>query len=180
MTAEQPAPSVVAALEDLGLPYRVITHTAPVRSLEEAAAARGVDVVDVVKTLVVRRGEDDYLFVLVPGGRSLSWPKLRGLLGINRMSMPPADEAFAATGFVRGTITPIGSSRAWPVVADVVLTSRGEITLGRSSRSSLVSKCPARSTNATRRSKARGPMATGAPWASRRRSTGRNSKLPNR
>jgi Cys-tRNA(Pro) deacylase len=130
VTAEQPAPSVVAALEDLGLPYRVITHTAPVRSLEEAAAARGVDVVDVVKTLVVRRGEDDYLFVLVPGGRSISWPKLRGLLGINRMSMPPADEAFAATGFVRGTITPIGSSRAWPVVADVVLTSRGEITLG--------------------------------------------------
>ena len=46
------------------------------------------------------------------------------------MSMPPADEAFAATGFERGTITPLGSSRSWPVVADVVLASRGEVTLG--------------------------------------------------
>ncbi|HEY5137277.1 MAG TPA: YbaK/EbsC family protein [Candidatus Nanopelagicales bacterium] len=125
-----PAPSVVAALESAGLDYRVIEHTAPVRSLEEAAAARGVEVVDVVKTLVVRRGEGDYLFVLVPGGRQISWPKLRTLLAVSRMSMPPADEAFAATGFERGTITPLGSSTAWPVVADLVIASRGEVTLG--------------------------------------------------
>ena len=125
-----PAPSVIAALDEAGLPYRVITHDAPVRSLAEAAAARGVDVVDVIKTLVVRRGDDDYLFVLVPGGRQISWPKLRALLGISRMSMPPAEEAFAATGFERGTITPLGSVRAWPVVADVVIASRGEVTLG--------------------------------------------------
>ncbi len=128
-----PAPSVVAALETLGLEYRVLVHTTPVRSLAEAAAARGVDVVDVVKTLVVRRGDGDYLFVLVPGGRSISWPKLRALLGVSRLSMPPAEEAFEATGFVRGTITPLGSSTAWPVVADVVLASRGEITLGSGS-----------------------------------------------
>ncbi|MFC6236691.1 aminoacyl-tRNA deacylase [Longivirga aurantiaca] len=128
-----PAPSVLAALESLGLDYRVLVHTAPVRSLAEAAAARGVDVVDVVKTLVVRRGDGDYLFVLVPGGRSISWPKLRALLGVSRLSMPPAEEAFEATGFVRGTITPLGSSTAWPVVADVVLASRGEITLGSGS-----------------------------------------------
>ena len=125
-----PAPSVIAALDAARLPYRVITHDAPVRSLAEAAAARGVDVVDVIKTLVVRRGDDDYLFVLVPGGRQISWPKLRALLGISRMSMPPAEEAFAATGFERGTITPLGSVRAWPVVADVVIASRGEVTLG--------------------------------------------------
>jgi Cys-tRNA(Pro) deacylase len=126
----EPAPSVVDALDRLGLTYRVLVHTAPVRSLEEAAAARGVDVVDVIKTLVVRRGEGDYLFVLVPGGRQISWPKLRALLGVSRMSMPPADEAFAATGFQRGTITPLGSTTAWPVVADSVLAERGEITLG--------------------------------------------------
>ena len=125
-----PAPSVIAALESAGLGYRVIEHTTPVRSLEEAAAARGVDVVDVIKTLVVRRGEGDYLFVLVPGGRQISWPKLRTLLAVSRMSMPPADEAFAATGFERGTITPLGSTTSWPVVADVVIASRGEVTLG--------------------------------------------------
>jgi Cys-tRNA(Pro) deacylase len=125
-----PAPSVVAALDAAGLDYRVLVHTAPVRSLAEAAAARGVDVIDVIKTLVVRRGDGDYLFVLVPGGRQISWPKLRTLLGVSRMSMPPAPEAFEATGFERGTITPLGSSSSWPVVADLIVAERGEITLG--------------------------------------------------
>jgi prolyl-tRNA editing enzyme YbaK/EbsC (Cys-tRNA(Pro) deacylase) len=62
-----------------GLSHRVIGH-GPVRSLAEATRARGVAPADVVKTLVVRRGEDDFLFVLVPGDRTLSWPKLRRML----------------------------------------------------------------------------------------------------
>src|SRR5829696_688555 len=105
------------ALAAAGLDHRVIEH-GPVRSLAEAAAARGVEPADVVKTLVVRRGDDDYLFVLVPGDRAISWPKLRALLGVSRMSMPDAAAAKAATGYERGTITPFGSIRAWPVVAD--------------------------------------------------------------
>ena len=101
----------------------------PVRSLVEAAQARGVEPADVVKTLVVRRGEDDHLFVLVPGERSISWPKLRGLLGVSRLSMPDAETARSVTGYERGTITPFGAIRAWPVVADERVRGR-RITLG--------------------------------------------------
>ena len=107
----------VAALDASGLRYRLVRH-GPVRSLAEAAVARKVSPGQVVKTLVVRRGEDDYLFVLVPGGRTISWPKLRELLGVSRMSMPDAAVARDVTGSERGTITPFGSTRAWPVVAD--------------------------------------------------------------
>lgn len=118
----------LTALDDAGLPYRVIRH-GPVASLAEAAAARGVEVPDVVKTIVVRRGEGDLLFVLTPGGRVISWPKLRALLGVSRLSMPDAEAAKAATGYARGTITPFGAATAWPVVADERLRGR-EITLG--------------------------------------------------
>jgi Cys-tRNA(Pro) deacylase len=83
----------------------------------------------VVKTLVVRRGAGDYLFVLVPGDRQISWPKLRALLGVNRMTLPSADEALEATGYERGTITPFGSATAWPVVADSAIVGQ-EVTLG--------------------------------------------------
>jgi Cys-tRNA(Pro) deacylase len=118
----------LAALDAAGVPYRLIEH-GPVRSLAEAAAARGVQPADVVKTLVVRRGDDDYLFVLVPGDRAISWPKLRALLGVSRMSMPDAATAKEVTGYERGTITPFGSLRAWPVVADERLAGR-DVTLG--------------------------------------------------
>ncbi|WP_176730528.1 aminoacyl-tRNA deacylase [Micromonospora mirobrigensis] len=122
-----PSPAI-AALDATGLPYRVIRH-APVASLGEAAAARGVEIPDVVKTLVVRRGPGEHLFVLTPGGRVISWPKLRALLGVSRLSMPDAAAAREATGYERGTITPFGATTAWPVIADERLRGR-EITLG--------------------------------------------------
>ena len=116
----------LAALGDVA--HTVLRH-GPVRSLREAALARGVDPSDVVKTLVVRRGAGDYVFVLVPGDRTISWPKLRALLAVSRMSLPDAAEALAATGYERGTITPFGATTAWPVVADAALVGR-QITLG--------------------------------------------------
>ncbi len=116
------------AADDGGLRYRVIRH-GPVRSLAEAAAARGVSPADVIKTLVVRRGDGDFLLVLVPGDRSISWPRLREFLGVSRLSLPDADVARAATGYERGTITPFGSLTRWPVIADERISGR-EITLG--------------------------------------------------
>ena len=116
-----------SALVGSGIPFRVIRH-GPVRSLAEAAVARGVEPAAVVKTIVVRRGEGDFVFVLVPGDRTISWPKLRAVLGERRLSMPDAAEAKAVTGYERGTITPFGSTTAWPVVADSRMT--GTVTLG--------------------------------------------------
>lgn len=90
----------------------------PAGSLEEAAELRGVPPSGLLKTMVVRRGDDDFLFVLVPGDRVISWVKLRRLLGVSRLSMPDAEQAREVTGYARGTITPLGSSRDWPVIAD--------------------------------------------------------------
>ena len=112
----------LAALDALGVAYAVTRH-GRVGSLAEAAALRGVEPGDIVKTLVVRRAEDDYLFVLVPGDREFSWPKLRALLGTSRLSMPDAAGAYAVTGYERGTITPFGARVAWPVVVDASLVA---------------------------------------------------------
>ncbi len=115
------------AADQLGLRYETTQH-GPVNSLEEAAAARGIEPAKLIKTIVVRLADDDYRFVLVPGDREIAWPKLRTLLGVKRMSMPDKDTAFAVTGYVRGTITPLGSTHAWPVIADERIT--GTISIG--------------------------------------------------
>lgn len=115
-----------AALSDdrlSGVHHEVVRH-GKVNSLEEAAMLRGVDPSAVIKTMVVRRGEDDYIFVLVPGDRVIDWPKLRDVIGERRLSMPDADEALSVTGYVRGTITPFGAAQPWPVFADERLADR--------------------------------------------------------
>lgn len=123
-----PAQRALEAITASGIAFSVTEH-GPVSSLEQAAAARGVTPDRLLKSIVVRRGEGDHLFVLVPGGRAISWPKLRALLGVNRLSMPAADEAHRVTGYVRGTITPFGSLTALPVIADAALPE-GNVSIG--------------------------------------------------
>lgn len=106
-----------------GIPIRIVERPAA-RSLEEAAELLGIQPGDIVKTLVVKRSDDTFVFALVPGGRKISWPKLRSLLHVNKLQLPDASVAFAATGYERGTITPFGSTTAWPVIADETVAGR--------------------------------------------------------
>jgi Cys-tRNA(Pro) deacylase len=118
---------VLADAERRGLEVELVERPAA-GSLEEAAALLGVPPADIVKTLVVQHG-DAFVLVLVPGDRQISWPLLRTALGVNRARMPDADAAFAATGYERGTITPLGTTSALPVVADASVLGR-RIALG--------------------------------------------------
>lgn len=121
------------ALDAAGIDHEVRV-LGPVSSLEEAAAAQGIAPGQLLKTLVLRRSEDEYLFVLIPGDRQLDWPKLRAHLGVSRVTMPSAEEALEATGYERGTITPFGSRTAWPVVADAGVHAHSRVALGSGAR----------------------------------------------
>ncbi len=107
-----------------------IVQTALPDSPEESAALQKIPLGALLRTIVVRRGEDDYLFVLVPAGRRFDWPRLRAHLGVKRLSLPDPDEAHAATGYVRFTITPFGSTRAWPVILDASALEHETVSVG--------------------------------------------------
>ncbi|MWB99976.1 aminoacyl-tRNA deacylase [Agromyces seonyuensis] len=130
--ADEPAGGGVARVEAdalaRGLAIEVVQRPAA-NSLEEAAELMGILPGDIVKSLVVKRHDGDYLFALVPGGRKISWPKLRALVGVNKLQLPDAERAFEATGYRRGTITPLGSSTPWPVYLDASVAGR-RVSLG--------------------------------------------------
>jgi len=126
------SPAIDAA-QALGVEHRVV-RTAQANSAEESAQLQDIPLGALLRTIVVRRGDDDYLFVLVPAGRRFDWPKLRAHLGVSRLSLPDADEAQRVTGYVRYTITPFGSTRAWPVIADASLTSQPVVAIGGGAR----------------------------------------------
>ena len=117
------------ALDAAGVPHEVHRFERP-RSVEESAARQGIEPGSLVKTLVVRRAEGDYLFVLVGGDRAIDWPKLRRHLGVSRITLPDAEEAREVTGYERGTITPFGATHAWPVIADAALEGHGRVGIG--------------------------------------------------
>ena len=119
----------IRAVEDAGVAHRVV-RTARASSAEESARFQGIPVGALLRTIVVRRAEDDYLFVLVPAGRRFEWPKLRTHVGVRRLTLPDAEEARAVTGYERYTITPFGSSRAWPVILDAAAAGESVVSIG--------------------------------------------------
>jgi Cys-tRNA(Pro)/Cys-tRNA(Cys) deacylase len=123
---DNPATEAVRAA---GIEHRVV-RTRPAGSAEESAALQGIELEALLRTIVVRRGDGDYLFVLVPAGRRFDWPKLRAHLGVSRLSLPDAEEARAVTGYERGAITPFGASHAWPVLIDATAIDRPLVAIG--------------------------------------------------
>ena len=107
-------------------------------SLEDAAKLIGVAPREIVKTLVVKRSDGTFLFALLPGDRQISWPKLRALVGVNKLQLPDPAVALEATGYERGTITPFGSTTDWPVYADETISGRVAMGAGEHGYSLLV------------------------------------------
>jgi Cys-tRNA(Pro)/Cys-tRNA(Cys) deacylase len=128
-----PETPALAALEGSGLAFDVV-RTVPAHSAEESAELQGIPLGALLRSLVVRRGDDDYVFVLVPGGRRFDWPKLRAHLGVRRLSLPDAAEALAVTGYERGAITPFGAKRAWPVIIDASALGHDRVAIGGGAR----------------------------------------------
>jgi Cys-tRNA(Pro)/Cys-tRNA(Cys) deacylase len=132
----------IRAIAASGVPHTVV-RTEPAGSAEEAAAIQGIPLDALLRTIVVRRGPDDYVFVLIAAGGQFSWPKLRAALGVSRLSLPDADEAHRVTGYVRYTITPFGSTTAWPVLVDAAVMAEPVVSVGGGIRGVNIHLAPA-------------------------------------
>jgi len=114
---------VAAEAAARGIEAEIITRP-PASPPAEAASILGIAPADIVKSLVVKRSDGTFLFAEIPGDRVISWPKLRALVGVNKLQLPDAAVALEATGYERGTITPLGSTTAWPVYVDERVVGR--------------------------------------------------------
>ncbi|MBM7410759.1 Cys-tRNA(Pro) deacylase [Clavibacter michiganensis] len=114
---------VLAHAARLGIDVEVVDRP-DAGSLEEAARGLGIAPSHLVKSLVVKRHDGGLLIALVPGDRQISWAKLRALVGVNKLSMPAPEVALQATGYERGTITPLGAQGDLPVYADERIAGR--------------------------------------------------------
>ena len=117
LSDNSPTP-VTQALDRAGVPYRFFRHTGVVRSLEQAAQERGQQPQQVVRSLLFRLAEDEFVMVLVAGPRQLSWPRLRAYLGTKRMTMATDEEVLQVTGYPPGAVSPFGLPQPLRLLVD--------------------------------------------------------------
>jgi prolyl-tRNA editing enzyme YbaK/EbsC (Cys-tRNA(Pro) deacylase) len=113
---------VAAALAAAGLTTEIIELAASGRTAVEAAAALGVDVGAIVKSLVFVI-DGDPVMALVSGDRRCREEALPSAFGRDggHVARANAAEVRAATGFAIGGVAPIGLTRRLDVVIDASL-----------------------------------------------------------
>ena len=123
-------PPVSLALEKLGISHRVFRHARQVTSLEQAASERGQRPEQVVRSIVFRIGEGEFIMALVAGPSQISWKKLRQHLGQSRLTMASEDEVLEVTGYRIGTVSPFGLARPLKVLIDPSVLNEEDISIG--------------------------------------------------
>ncbi len=107
---------VVEALAALGVDAQVTEFPQSTRTADEAAAAVGAEVGQIVKSLVFLAGEQPIL-ALVSGANRADPAKLVALAGA-QIRRADADAVRAATGFSIGGVPPVGHAKPLPTYLD--------------------------------------------------------------
>ncbi len=118
--------------------FREFRHPGLVHSLEQAAAERGQRPEQVVRSLLLRLGQDEYAMVLVAGPQQVDWKALRRQLGQSRLTTASADEVRAVTGYEIGAVSPFGLPRPLRVLVDQSVTKEAEVSIGSGVRGATV------------------------------------------
>jgi Cys-tRNA(Pro) deacylase len=108
---------VVGALTAAGITTEVKEFADSTRTAEDAAAAIGVTVGQIVKSLVFLSGSQAIL-ALVSGQNRASRQKLAALTGAESIVQPDADTVRRLTGFSIGGIPPVGHASRLPTFCD--------------------------------------------------------------
>lgn len=134
----QQLPPVAQALTNLNIPHRVYTHPAPVHSLEQAAAERGQQPDQVVRSLLFRLAEGEYAMILMAGPDPVSWKALRKHVGQSRLTTASEEEVLSVTGYVIGAVGPFGLRQPVRIFIDQNLLAQEEVSLGSGIRGTAV------------------------------------------
>src|SRR5215204_1057660 len=129
---------VAQALTDLQIPHTIFTHPGPVTSLEQAAAERGQQPEQVVRSLLFRLGEGDFAMVLIAGPAQVSWKALRKYFGQSRLTTATEEEVLAVTGYTRGAVAPFGLRQPVRVLIDEGVLQQEVISLGSGTRGTAI------------------------------------------
>lgn len=129
---------VTQELDQKQIPYTLFTHTGSVRSLEQAAAERNQQPEQVVRSLLFRLAQDEFLMVLVAGPQQIDWKQLRRTLGLSRLTMAKPDELLRVTGYQIGAVAPFGLPTPVRILIDQSVLNQAEISLGSGVRGTAV------------------------------------------
>jgi Cys-tRNA(Pro) deacylase len=129
---------VALALDEMNIPYRLFVHPGPVHSLEQAAEERGQAPEQIIRSILFRLAQGEYVMVLMAGPQQISWTALRSYIGRSRLTMAKREEVLQATGYELGAVAPFGLPQPMRVLADPSIFTPDEVSIGSGVRGTTI------------------------------------------
>ncbi len=123
---------VTRFLDSKGIKYKLVMHSKPVFTVEEAAKERGIIKDEMVKSIVVTDGKDVFLACL-PGDKRLDLEKLRSHLKCGNLSLAKAPDVIKLTGYEVGAVTPLLLKNPLKIVFDLDLKYKTNLSVSSGS-----------------------------------------------
>lgn len=127
MTQETP---VTRILNSLSIAHTLHIHDKPLQSLEQAAEERGLQHDQIVRSLLFRLEDHNFVLVLVAGPGKVSWSKLRRFLNVRRLTTAKGSEVLQVTGYEPGAVSPIGLKQPIRILSDQALRQQDVLSIG--------------------------------------------------
>src|SRR5271157_4325537 len=129
---------VTRVLDALQIPYRFFRHPGKVQSVDQAAQERGLNIDQVVRSIVFRVRLGHFLMVLVSGNHQISWPLLRKYLNQSRLTLATEEEVMQVTGYRLGAVSPFGLPAPMQILVDQSVMGFDEVSIGAGERNMAV------------------------------------------
>ena len=136
--------NVTRLLDSKGVAHRVVTYEVDLSDLSatHAAEVTGLPADQVFKTLALRGPKGGVFLCCVPGDTEVDLRKAAKAAGEKSVEMLPLKDLTAATGYLRGGCSPIGTKRAYPVYVDETAQLFDGISVSAGARGSQVVLAP--------------------------------------
>jgi Cys-tRNA(Pro)/Cys-tRNA(Cys) deacylase len=107
-------------LDGLKMDYKLIEYEVDESDLsaERVAKKVGLPLEQVFKTLVARGDKTGVFMACIPGNRELDLKAVAAVSGNKNAEMVHIREIQQLTGYIRGGVSPIGTSKSYPIYLD--------------------------------------------------------------
>lgn len=122
--------AAVTALQESGVFFQIFQHQKPIHSLHQAAEERGHLPDQIIRSILFRLSNTDFVMVLIAGEKQISWKALRVYLGERRLTLASPEEVYRQTGYEIGAVTPFGLPQPIRILADPSVFVNKEVSLG--------------------------------------------------
>lgn len=112
------------------IPFSILIQPDGLTTLDEIACVRGQRLTQIVRSLVFRHSDREFVLVLAQAGNKVDWKSLRAVLGLRRITMATPEEVLSITGYVIGAVSPFGLAQKLPVLVDQKILHEKVISTG--------------------------------------------------